>query len=100
MTHSPLELYIYATCCAYTQAKHPGVVMSCSWLTRRLLEEVGELVEALLNRRPSEVLADEFADVYHTLVLLAKLMDVSVERASHDKLQVLRSRITEQEAKP
>lgn len=100
MTYSPLELYINATCYAYTQAKHPGVVMSCGWLTRRLLEEVGELVEALLNDRPPEVLADEFADVYHTLVLLAIDMNVSVERASHDKLRVLCSRIAEQEAKP
>ncbi len=65
--------------------------------TVKLAEEFGELCEEVLafnslqrqeklDRRDNENLNDEFADVVITTLLLAKIMDIDMDKALEDKM--------------
>jgi NTP pyrophosphatase (non-canonical NTP hydrolase) len=72
--------------------------------TVKLGEEFGELCEEVLaynslqrkqkmDNHDKENLPEEFADVIITTLLLAKTMDVDVEKALEEKMQKLNNRV-------
>ena len=86
------EQRVWDICLAYTHAKHPSRILDTPLLLRRLMEEIGELAEAIALQEKPPVVANEIGDVYHTLVLLGRTEGISVHRASTEKLEVLKDR--------
>jgi NTP pyrophosphatase (non-canonical NTP hydrolase) len=86
------EQTVWDVCEAYTRAKHPERILDTPLLLRRLIEEIGELAECIALPERQEALESEIGDVYNTLVMLARINGISVERASQNKLAVLKDR--------
>lgn len=70
----------------------------------KLTEEVGELNQEVLKyykhaskekieKFSRENMEGEFADVFITLVLLAQSLDVDIETALHNKLEIIKTRM-------
>lgn len=67
-----------------------------SYLFKKLLEEVGELIEALTARHSADTNAlidEEFGDVLITLTVLAATYDRSPMRCALHKVDVLKERL-------
>ena len=76
----------------------------CILSTMKLTEEVGELNEQILlhygysrkeklEKYSPENLADEIADVIFTTMLIAKSLDIDIQKALSNKLQKIHTRL-------
>ncbi len=65
----------------YERDSRRGLYATFTWL----VEEVGELAEAILEKRDKEAIEEEVADVLAWLLSLSNLLDIDVEEAFRKK---------------
>lgn len=82
---------MHTACEKYHAAKNKDVIMSDSFLIRKLGEEYGELCQAMIEGN-QEAAHAELADVFNIVTLIAVQWGIDLQQEVLDKLGVLTER--------